>query len=106
MAQWLGQFTGNTHLTKVKDREQQLRHAIEVMGTKQSPAERHTYMKTVERFAEQLLLARLHALKSHIASVDPRDTKGLEAAQRKVSELEAEGVPGVLSAFEVSADAN
>jgi len=106
MAQWLGQFTGNTHLTKVKDREQQLRQAVDVMGTKQSPVERHTYMKTVERFAEQLLLTRLRALKSNIASIDPRDTKGLEAAQRKVSELTAKGVLGVLSEFEVSADAN
>ncbi len=104
MAQWLGQFSGHTHLTKVKDQEQQLQHAVEVLGAKQSPAERNAYMETVLQLAGKLLLARLRALKGNLASLDPRDIKGLEAVQSKISEVTAEGVPSVLSEFKVSTD--
>ena len=106
MAQWLGQFSGNTHISKVRDHEQQLQHAVEVLGAKQSPAERQTYMETVLRFAEELLVARLRALKGNLSSLDPRDIKGREAIQWKVNEVTADGVPAVLNEFKVSTDAN
>ena len=69
-----------------------------------APAERNAYMETVLRFAEKLLVARLRALKGNLASLDPRDTKGLEAVQRKINDVSAEGVPTVLSEFKVSTD--
>ena len=106
MAQWLGQFTGNTHLTKVEDREQQLRHVVDVLGTKQLPADRQTYMKTVVRFAEQLHLARLRALKAQIASLDPRNTKGRDVAQQKLDQLAADGFTEILQKFKVITDDN
>ena len=104
MAQWLGQFSGHTHLTKVKDQEQQLQHTVEVLGAKRSPAERNAYMETVLRFAEKLLLARLRALKGNLASLDPRDFNEREAVQSRISEVTAEGVTAVLSEFKVSTD--
>jgi hypothetical protein len=104
MAQWRGQFTGNTHLSKVKDRERQLHHAIEVLATKVTLADRRASMKTVVRLAEQLHLARLRALKAQIASLDPRDTGRLEAAQQKLDQLRAGGVAEVLREFRVRAE--
>jgi len=71
MAQWLSQFSGNTHLTKVKEREQQLRRAIDVWGKKKSHADRDAYMKTVVRFAEQLHVLNSASLR-HASAVSTR----------------------------------
>ena len=102
MAQWLRQFTGNTHQTKVEDREQQLRHAVQVWATKESPADRLAAMQTVLRFADRLHRARIRAMKARIASLDPRDTDRLDAARLQLEQLEAGGVQRILREFKVS----
>lgn len=106
MAQWLRQFTGNTHQTKVKEREQQLRHAVDVLETKESPADQIASMQTVLRLAEQLHRARIRALRAQIASLDPRESDRLDAALQKRDQLEAGGAQQILREFQVSSESD
>src|SRR5688572_7049739 len=99
MAQWLGQFSGNTHLSKVKDREVQLQHSVEILKSKQSQPERDQYRKTVLRFADQLLNARVRARKALIAAIDPRNVEAVEKAQGELAKMSTEGVAKILREF-------
>lgn len=102
MAQWLWQYSGNTHQTKVEDREQQLRHAVDVLATKETPDDRLASMQTVLRFADRLHRARIRAVTARIASLDPTDTDLLDATRRKLEQLKAGGVQPVLREFQVN----
>src|ERR1700755_1725191 len=66
MAQWNGQFTGNTHATKVKDLEETLAHAVNVFREAESAEEIQAKGKSVRKLAEKLLNARLKFLKAKI----------------------------------------
>ena len=99
MAQWSGQFTGNTHLSKVQDREQQLRHAIEVYRTLDSETKIEAQKQTVARFAKQLLDARVRATKARIAALDPRDDNDRIRAESKIDEMLNGGVSSILEEF-------
>ena len=101
MAQWLGAFGGDTHLSRVQDREHQLRHAIDVFHDKQTQFERDQYFKTVTRLAEQLLAARRQAAKARMAALDPRDTEGLQKAQAKLAQLDSEGVTSIFVEYKL-----
>ena len=98
MAQWSGQFTGNTHLSKVKDREQQLRHSIEVY----SQNEAEVQAQVVARLAKQLLAARIRAAKARIAALDPRDDNARVQAESKIDKLQNGGVSSILKEFNAS----
>lgn len=102
MAQWLGQFTGKTHLSKVKDREEQLRHAIDVYREKTTSKERTTHSKRVVRLAERLLEARVRAAKAHVAALDPRDERGRELAERKLAQITEAGREAILVEFDAA----
>jgi hypothetical protein len=69
MAQWMGQFTGNTHLSKIQDCERQLRHAIDVHRSKEPVEDQQAYSKTVIRFADRLVKARIRAAKAHLSAL-------------------------------------
>ena len=98
MAQWSGQFTGNTHLSKVKDREQQLRHSIEI----HSQNETEVQAQVVARLAKQLLDARIRATKARIAALDPRDDNARVQAESKIDKLQNGGVSSNLKEFNAS----
>ena len=98
MAQWSGQFIGNTHLSKVKDREQQLRHSIEV----HSQNETEVQAQVVARLAKQLLDARIRATKARIAALDPRDDNARVQAESKIDKLQNGGVSSILKEFNAS----
>lgn len=101
MAQWLRAYSGDTHLSRVQDRELQLRHAIEIFRAKPTQLQREQYFKTVTHLAEQLHTARLQAAKARVAAIDPRDTEGLQKAQSKLARLNADGVKSVFAEFKL-----
>jgi len=100
MAQWLGQFSGNTHLSKVKDREEQLRQAVDAYRAGATPEERAAHGKTVVRLAERLLEARVRAVKARLAALDPRDEQGRELGERKLAQITEAGRDAVLAEFD------
>lgn len=78
MAQWNGQYTGNSHLTKVEDLEATLRHAVTIFREASSSAESDTKGKAVRKLAEKLLSARLKFLRAKLYDAEPvleKDTK-------------------------------
>jgi hypothetical protein len=107
VAQWNGQYTGNTHGTKVIDTERSLKLAIEAY--KASPeALKLNKRKAVGKLAEKLLNARLKfvtAKLSEVASVEAENWEArrtrIEHLQEQESKLILAGVPGILQEFEV-----
>ena len=99
MAQWSGQFTGNTHLSKVHDRESQLRRAVEAYRKCEAEPNRDARAQTVLRLAERLLAARVKAKRAQITALDPRDTEQREQAERKLQQTMDAGLRRVLDEF-------
>jgi len=58
-------------------------------------------MKTVLRFADQLLSARVRAKKAQIAAYDPGDVEIVKNAQGQLTKMNAAGVAKILLEFEV-----
>ena len=108
MAQWNGQFTGNTHLTKVQDLEQSLRRAVIVFREADSSAERLTKEKRVQKLTVKLLTARLKLLKAQLYEAEPvisddlsEKTKRIETLREQEAKVRAEGVKEILIEFGV-----
>lgn len=99
MAQWSGQYNGNTHLSKVHDREAQLSDAVETYRKCETQSDRYARAQTVLRFADRLLIARLKAQRAQVAALDPRNTDQLEQAKRKLQHMRDTGLRGVLGEF-------
>jgi hypothetical protein len=103
MAQWLGQYSGRTHETKVHDLEESLRVAIDALhGASAEEQPRKT--KAVHQFAEKLLSARSKALGAKIALLLEPGTKATDAEKvsrlrARAMELQASGVAGILREF-------
>jgi hypothetical protein len=106
MAQWLGQFSGETHKTAISDAERLLRHAVEVLRIV-SDDERPQKIKVVRGLAKRLYSARAHFLKARIKEarrqpvnttkrVDPRELSRLED---ELASLTSAGVAGILAEF-------
>jgi len=102
MAQWSGQFAGNTHLSKVRDLEQQLLYAVDVYRTLETQSEIELQAQVVLRFADKLLNARVRANKARIAALDPRDTDDRTKGESKTERILVDGVPAILKEFRVS----
>lgn len=83
MAQWLYQFGGQTHATKVEDAEDSLRHAIEVLGSANSSNAREEKAKAVGRLAKRFMAARLKFLKARIAAAQEVQMGGKDARRAK-----------------------
>jgi hypothetical protein len=98
MAQWLGQYTGLTHATRVADAEQGLRHAIEVLRVKGTIEERSVQTKIVCKLAKRVLSARTRLIKANLAAMG-RHAEGADKMRRRVSELAELGVAGILAEF-------
>jgi hypothetical protein len=71
MAQWNGQYTGNTPATKVKDLEELLNNAVKVFRDKSSVEEQVKKEKSIYKLVEKLLTARLKFLKAKLYDAEP-----------------------------------
>jgi hypothetical protein len=104
VAQWLGQFSGHTHATKVEDAEKALQHAVSVFRTA-APHDRASKAKSVRGLAERAFSARLKLLKARIASLEPlaergkQNSNGIESLRTKEEQLRADGVNSILIEF-------
>jgi hypothetical protein len=106
MAQWLGQFTGNTHKTKVLDAQALLEHAVEVFKNA-GPAERFEKAKAVCRLAKRLHDARQRFLKARTKAltrpnVDPQgpvESREVEKLRAALSDLVYGGISQILDEF-------
>jgi hypothetical protein len=104
VAQWLGQFSGHTHATKVEDAEDALRHAVTAFRAA-GPDDRRRKAKSVRNLAEQLLTARLKLLKARLAALEPaadgreQNADRIESLRARESQTRAAGVSGILAEF-------
>ena len=104
MAQWIGQFSGNTHRSKVLDREAQLRHAIEVYRCIQPQDDRTTQGQTVKRLADRLLAARIRAMKATLNAMEPMspDSTIANSMKTKIQHVTNAGVHAILEEFDAA----
>jgi len=104
MAQWAGQFTGNTHESKVLDREEQLRHAMDVYRSKQTDDERALQAKNIMRLADKLLSARIRAMKARLNAMGPRspDSPVANSMQARIQQVEIGGIRSILAEFKAA----
>ncbi len=106
MAQWLGQFTGNTHATKVQNLEASLRHAVNVFHKTRPGKARKVKAKAVQSLAKKLLSARLRLFKARIVANTPvaieegdSQMSGIESLRDREAKARAEGLHGILIEF-------
>ena len=107
MAQWNGQFSGNTHKTKVLDLERMLRHSVEVFRTC-SEETKPSKGKAVKQLAAKLLNARLKMIKAALSETIPVEEENLQKRRSQLDHLLAEekklgmeGVNGILIEFDI-----
>jgi ABC-type methionine transport system ATPase subunit len=108
MAQWNGQFTGNTHATKVKDLEELLVHTVNVFRDLSSDEERFKKEKAIHKIAEKLLIARLKFLKAKLYETEPvieekakKKNVQIEHLQQRIEEMQTQGANGILIEFDL-----
>ena len=107
MAQWLGQFSGHTHESKVEDAETALSQTIESLRAAISDPEREKKAKAVKRLAERLMTLRLKMIKARISKLaDTRARKRhagmsteIESLERKHAAIWEQGVDAIFREF-------
>lgn len=109
MAQWNGQYTGNTHATKVSDLEETLSCAVKSFRETSSAEEIEAKGKSVRKLAEKLLSARLKFLKAKIYNAEPVSEKDetkqvvqIEHLRQHEAKIRNDGINGILIEFEVA----
>ena len=101
MAQWLGQFTGHTHATKVADREEMLRAAIARCST--AGSEEATPPNLVP-LARRVIEARLKCMRAQLSDLrEPRPgalpQKQIDRLEQQIRELESGDIAAILMEF-------
>jgi hypothetical protein len=88
VAQWLGQYSGRTHSSKVKDLEESLRKAVTAFHGSRSEKEQSNKLASARRLAKRLLAARRRQI----------------SAQRGFVEKSSHGknIEGILSEFGIT----
>jgi hypothetical protein len=105
MAQWLGQYSGNNHATRVEDAEAALRHAVTVFREAGSSKMRKTKAKAVQNLANRLLSVRLRLLKARMAAMEPvsadaeKPSSGIESLRQREAKMREGGLLGILVEF-------
>jgi hypothetical protein len=107
MAQWLGQFSGNTHATAVADAEELLRHAIDVLRATSAGPERARKAKAVRNLAKRVFSARERFLKARRVEVHrvrteeamARHAREIDSLQCREAQLRKDGIVGILHEF-------
>lgn len=84
MAQWMGQFTGRTHESKIKDIECSLSKAIKALKSA-NESNRAAKQKTVLKLCKRLHSARHKAIKARISRIS--ETRSLEFDSKKTQNL-------------------
>jgi hypothetical protein len=108
MAQWIGQFSGHTHATKVQDNEESLRQAANALAA--APVlDRARKAKAARQLAERLLASRLKVLRARISRAKgAHSTKNFSGdvpgMKLREHELRAQGVEGILKEFGIRDD--
>jgi len=105
MAQWMGQFTGRTHESKVKELERTLEKAIEAL--KEASSDNfNAKRKSVLKVSARLLAARHKAIKARISKIS--ETRSLENDSSKTrnliqreKEINTNGVEMILKEYEI-----
>lgn len=99
VAQWLGQYTGNTHATRIDDMEASLRVAVSAFKMASTDSERRNKAKSVRKLAKRLLSARRHQLGARIAVARqvPGQREEVASLREQMASLEAHGVRGILT---------
>ena len=108
MAQWLGQYTGNTHATKIEDLENSLRHAAKVFQETRSAKKRKLKAKAVLNLAKKLLSARLRLLKARLVANTPLvgdeagpQMRSVKSLRDREAKARTESLQGILLEFSV-----
>lgn len=101
MAQWLGQYSGNTHSTRVEDLEAALRQGVAAFHTAKLHGVRQTKAKAVRHLAKRLLSARLRLFKARIADLEVGN-RNLQSLRQREEQTRNEGVNGILAEFNAS----
>jgi hypothetical protein len=70
MAQWNGQYTGNSHATKVEDHENMLKHSVQVFDSCDQ-VQRVTKGKAVKKLAAKVFNARLKMVRAKLYDAEP-----------------------------------
>ena len=103
MAQWMGQFSGLTHETKVQDLENSLRVAINsCKATTEAP--QRGQLGAIQHLSKRLLAARLKALRARISALtEPggkrRNEEEVSRLRAREQELQSQGIDGILKEF-------
>ncbi len=100
MAQWVGQFTGLSHASKVADAEATLRAAVAAFRAAE-PGAAASKSKAVRRLAARVLTLRLKLLKARRNAYGPVDSSSAWAARLEEPEraASAAGLGGILAEF-------
>ena len=106
MAQWLGQFSGNTQRTAVEDAEKLLNHAASVFRDSTAAA-RPRKAKAVRALAKRVHAARIRFLRAQIRKAsDPAISEAKRVRAKEIAKLEealalaqADGIDGILHEF-------
>lgn len=107
MAQWVGQYTGNTHATHVAELDEQLRHAISAFRTSGGDIDRRKRGKSIRSLAKRLWAARRRFVKAKIVGVEIRDasekrTEEIGVLREHLAAIDESGVDGILAEFGVA----
>lgn len=103
MAQWAGQFSGNTHETRRADAENALREAVVQSREAGAPLDREKALKLAAKvlFArEHVLNARLSAF-THVPTTErmEKNEPAIRSLRAKLEALKAGGLDAVLKEF-------
>ena len=110
MAQWLGQFSGNTHATRVAHLEVALSHAVAALRNAEGTDAAWGKAKAVNRLAKRLFSGRLREARARLDAMAPltseqRQSRGeVNALRSRESIIEAKGVAGILTEFGVPSE--
>jgi len=101
MAQWLGQYTGRTHATKVADREEILRTAISKLLATDSNG---VAPPNLAPLAQRVIDARLKCMRAELSVLrEPRSTgmplEQIDSLEHRIRALESGGILEVLREF-------
>lgn len=106
MAQWVGQYTGNTHTTKVRDLEETLENSIAKFRELKTDEEKLVKQKAIIKIAEKVLNARLKFLKAKIYDAEPvvegKQSKLVSNLKEQETILLEKGVNGILIEFDAN----
>jgi len=103
MAQWMGQYSGRTHESKVKKIESSLKKAIESLLLIEGPDKKNKE-KEVLKLCKKLKSARHKAVKARIDKLSipsQEHVSKLQALKTSEKSLEEDGLNDILLEFEL-----